>query len=173
MLAGRQASTRRQRTVIAGVTVALAVTAVLAVVALVERSSAIHARNVADAGRLDAEAAGQYPTDPELSVLLADRASTVDPGSATEQGLREALAQSHVRVRYVQTEPDNPGDALWSADGTRLLVTDPGYWARIYRPESGAPPVKLCVGAGVAHAELGVGCEGRSRGVRRRAAGRL
>ncbi len=144
VLAGRQAATRRQRTLIGAVTLALVVAVALAVVALIQRSNAIHERNVAFARQLDAQAQSQYPTDPELSVLLAVKASQVNPGSATEEGLRAALAQSHVRIRYTLTGPGT-GDAVWSPDGTRLLVTSPGAggWARIYTPGSDAAPVVL------------------------------
>jgi WD40 repeat protein len=146
VLASRQAATRRQRTVIGGVTFALVVAVVLAVVALIQRSNAIHERNVAYARQLDAEAQSNYPTDPELSVLLADKAAQVVPGSATEEGLREALAQSRIRIRY--TAPGNEAeamDAVWNSSGTRLLVTSPGAggWARIYTPGSYAAPVTL------------------------------
>ncbi len=125
VLAGRRSATRRQRTVIGAVTVALVVAAVLAVVALIQRSHAIHERNVAFARQLDADAQSQYPTDPELSVLLAVHAAQVNPGSATEEALRAALAQSHVRIRYTLEGPE-AGDALWNPAGTRLLVTSPG-----------------------------------------------
>jgi WD40 repeat protein len=143
VLASRQGATRRQRLLIGGVTFALVVTAVLAVVAVIQRATAIHERNVAFARQLDANAQGQYAKDPELSVLLAVRAAQVDPGTATEAALREALAQSHVRTRYRLMPPPEPGDALWSPDGMRLLVTSPRFWARIYAPGSNAAPVAL------------------------------
>ncbi len=142
VLSSRQAATRRQRTTIGAVSVALGVAIALAIVALVQRSTAIHERNVAYSRQLDANAQNQYGTDPELSVLLAAKAATVAPGSPTEEALREALAQSHVRVRY-RLASVGAGDALWSPDGTRLLVTSPGAWSRIYRPGSGTPPVSM------------------------------
>jgi WD40 repeat protein len=144
VLASRQAATRRQRGVIGAVTVALAVAIVLAVVALIQRSTAIHERNVAFARALDAQAVNQYASDPELSLLLATKAAQVDPGSATEEALREALAQSHVRATYDLTSA-GAGDALWSPDGTRLLITSPGSggWARIYTPGAAAASVSI------------------------------
>ncbi len=143
VLASRRAATRRQRTVIGAVTVALVVAAVLAVVALIQRSNAIHERNVAFARQLDADAQSQYPTDPELSVLLAVHAAHVNPGSDTEEALRAALAQSNVRIRYLLDAPE--GDALWNPADTRLLVTSPGAggWSRIYTPGSDSQPVAL------------------------------
>ena len=149
VLAGRRSATRRQRTVIGAVTAALVVAAVLAIVALIQRSHAIHERNVAFARQLDADAQSQYPTDPELSVLLAVHAAQVNPGSATEEALRAALAQSQVRIRYPLEAPQ--GDALWNPAGTRLLVTSPGTggWARIYTPGTDRQPVPL--GSGPSH----------------------
>ncbi len=143
VLASRRAATRRQRTVIGAVTVALIVAAVLAIVALIQRSNAIHERNVAFAHQLDADAQSQYPTDPELSVLLAVQAVHVNSGSDTEEALRAALAQSNVRIRYPLVAPE--GDALWNPAGTRLLVTSPGAggWSRIYTPGSNSQPVAL------------------------------
>jgi WD40 repeat protein len=151
VLSSRQAASRRQRATIGAVSVALAVAIVLAVVALVQRSTAIHERNVAYARQLDANAQAKYPSDPELSVLLAVKAAQVAPGSATQEALREALAQSNVRVRYTLTYSSNAavaGDALWSPNGTRLLVTSPGAggWARIYRPGTNSAPVTLTGG---------------------------
>ena len=143
LLAGRRAATRRQRTIIGAVTGALVVAAVLAIVALIQRSHAIHERNVAFARQLDADAQSQYSTDPELSVLLAVQAVHANSGSDTEEALRAALAQSNVRIRYTLEAAE--GDALWNPAGTRLLVTSPGAggWSRIYTPGSDSQPVAL------------------------------
>ncbi len=144
VLASRQAATRRQRTVIGGVSIALAVAVVLAVVALIQRSTAIHERNVAYARQLDAQAQNQYGTDPELSVLLATKAAEVDSATATAQALRAALARSHVRQTF-RFPLNDAGDAVWSPDGRTLLVTAPGLpqGTGIYRPGSSAPLVRL------------------------------
>ena len=142
VLASRQAATRRQRTVIGGVSIALLVAVVLAVVAVIQRSTAIHETNVAYARFLDAAAQNQIPTDPELSVLLAAHAARFAPGAPTEQALRAALWASHVRQRFSLGQAD-AGDVLWSPDGTRVLVTSPGTWARVYRPGSTAKPLEL------------------------------
>jgi hypothetical protein len=142
VLAGRQAAVRRQRTVFGAVSVALVIAVVLAVVALIQRSTAIHERNVAYSRQLDANAQNQSGRDPELSVLLATRAAQVAPGTPTEQALRQALAESHVRQTF-KLGQNAAGDAIWSPDTNRLLVTNPGIWARIYRPGSSAPLLSL------------------------------
>ena len=147
VLASRQSATRRQRTVIGAVTFGLAVAIVLAIVALVQRSSAIHERNVAQAGELDAVAQRDYPSDPEESVLYALKGAQITPSSTTEGVLRESLSKSQMRVRYslgdLNGVPVSQGDAVWSPDGQRLLVTSPGVWARIYSPGSGKGYVSL------------------------------
>lgn len=142
VLAGRQAAVRRQRTIFGAVSIALVVAIVLAIVALVQRSTAIHEKNIAYARQLDANAQNQYQKDPELSVLLAVRAAQVAPGTPTEQALRTALAESHVRQAF-RFPQNQAGDALWSPGGGRLLVTSPGLSAKIYKPGSNAPPVTI------------------------------
>ncbi len=143
LLAGRQGATRRQRTIIGAVTVALAVAVVLAIVALVQRSTAIHERNVAYARQLDADAQANFTTDPELSVLLAARAARVEASSESETTLRQALAASNVRARYELPSPGYAGDVLPSPDGRLLLLTGPASqsaaWARVYVPGSRRP----------------------------------
>ncbi len=146
ILASRQAATRRQRTVIGAVSGALVIAVALAIVALVQRSTAVHERNVAYARQLDADALNSYSTDPELSLLLATKATEVQSNPQTVTALRAALAQSNVRARYPLDTHDG-GDVLWSPNGTRLLVTSPGSgaqaFARIYTPGSTAKPITL------------------------------
>jgi WD40 repeat protein len=141
VLASRQGATRRQRTVIGSVTFGLVVALVLAVVALIQRSDAIHEKNVALARAYDADAQSNYTTDPEASVYYGLEASKIAPSQTTTNALRTALSKSMMRVRYTLDSPG--GDAIWNPTRTRLLVTSPGAWARIYEPESGAAPVVL------------------------------
>ncbi|HEV3128496.1 MAG TPA: TIR domain-containing protein, partial [Solirubrobacteraceae bacterium] len=141
--ASRDVARRRGRVVFGAVAVALVVAVALAVVALIQRADAVHQSDVAYARELDANAQNQYTSDPELSVLLAVQAARVDPGTPTREALRMALAESHVRQRY--TNPRGAiGDALWSPDGTRLLIAEPGAdQAQIVRPGAGARPLIL------------------------------
>jgi WD40 repeat protein len=142
LLASRQAATRRQRAVIGGVTIALAISIVLAIVALVQRSTAIHERNVSLARQLDADAQTNLDIDPELSVLLAVRAAHVQASSETAATLRHALADSMVRRRIDLPASDDAGDVLPSPDGRELLLTGPSRskgWARIYAPGNQRP----------------------------------
>jgi hypothetical protein len=143
LLASRQAATRRQRALIGGVSVALLVSIAGLVLALIQRSDAIHARNQKQAQLLDSQAQAAYATNPQASVRYAVRAVRFARDSDTEEALRKALAQSH--VRYVFAFPTSAaragGDAVWSPDGMRLLVVNPGVSAKIYRLGDDRPPV--------------------------------
>ncbi len=150
LLASRQAATRRQRAVIGATSVALAVAVALAIVALIQRSTAIHERNVAQARQYDVEAQQLTTSAPEVGLQVALQAVKVAPSDATTNALRQALEQSRERIRYqLNTAPPRAGDAVWSPDGTRLLVTSPGLggWARIYPAGSATPSVALAGGA--------------------------
>jgi WD40 repeat protein len=154
LLASRQAATRRQRTVIGAVSIALVVAVVLAVVALVQRSTAIHERNVADARLYDGEAQQLASSQPVVGLQVAEAAVKLAPSTVTTDALRQSLEQSLERVRiFLNPDSASPvaGDAIWSPDGTRLLVTSPGpgpgQWARIYRPGASSPSVTLAGGA--------------------------
>ena len=134
VLASRTAATRRQRGIVAAVSVALVVAIVLGVIALVQRSTAIHERNVATARFLDAAAQSNLSVDPELSVLLAVRAAQIAPGSTSTEDLRQALASSHVFATFRFPNASETPDMVWSPDGTHLLVVSPGVSARILAP---------------------------------------
>jgi|GEM_PF-663488 len=141
--ASRDAARRRGRIVFGAVTLALVVSVALAIVALIQRANAIHQSHVAFARQLDAQSQSQYPTDPELSVLLAVQAAHTAPGLETTEGLRNALGVSHIRERY--TNPAGPvGDALWNPDGRRLMIADEdGGDARIVEPGADARAIVL------------------------------
>jgi WD40 repeat protein len=134
VLTSRTAATRRQRGIVAAVSVALLIAIVLGVIALVQRSTAIHERNVATARFLDAAAQSNLDFDPELSVLLAVRAAQIAPGSASTEDLRQALASSHVFATFTFPNATETPDLVWSPDGTHLLVVSPGVSARILAP---------------------------------------
>ncbi len=124
--ASREAARRRGRIMFAGVAFALVVAVALAIVALIQRANAVHQSQVAFSRQLDADAQKNYSTDPELSVLLAMNAVRAAPGGDTEEALRQALGQSHVRDRYTNPAGQRIGDALWSPDGSRLAIVDEG-----------------------------------------------
>lgn len=142
VLDSRRAAQRRQRIVLGAVSAALFVAVVLTVIALVQRATAIHERNVAQARLLDSEALGAYAGDPELSVILAARAARSLPDTQSAFALRDALLHSRVRYR-IPLAAHSGGDALWSPDGSRLLLTSPGHWTRIYAMGATKPLASL------------------------------
>ena len=132
VLASRTAATRRQRGFVAAVSVALVVAIVLGVVALVQRSTAIHERNVATARFLDAAA---------RQISISTRSSACCSPCARRRSRRAAplprscapsRARTCSRRSTFRTRPRRP---TWSgARGTRLLVVSPGVSARILAP---------------------------------------
>jgi WD40 repeat protein len=146
IVASRRAATRRQRLAVGGALAVAAVAIGLSVFALIQRAHAVHESDEAFARQLDADAQKNLPTDPELSVLLADRATHVVP----DQGLgvlETALSESELRYRYDLVDAGAPGDVLWNPTGDRVLITSPTTSgtprAEIYEPGSTAKPVSL------------------------------
>jgi WD40 repeat protein len=121
IVASRNAATRRQRITIAAVLGALAIAVGLAIIALLQRSEALRQAEVAQSRELASAAIAQLEADPELSVLLAERAASITPTSEAERALRRALALSHVEVAL-------RGHAAWiahaafSPDGERVVT---------------------------------------------------
>lgn len=119
LASSRQASTRRQRQLFAGVVVALAVSVLLTIFALVQRSAAIDQRNTALSRELGAQAERSYERDPELSVLLASEAVKAKAGAESEETLRTALVRSRLRARHALGAPIvsadiSPDNALYA-----------------------------------------------------------
>jgi WD40 repeat protein len=120
VMVSRQAATRRQRQLFAGVSVALVVAVVLSIVALVQRSSAIDQKHTAFARELGAQAQRNFDVDPELSVLLAAEGVRAKDGAASEDVLRTALVRSGVRARHDLGSPIvsldiSPNDKMYVA----------------------------------------------------------
>ena len=143
LVVSRQAATRRQRSLFAGVTVALAVAIVLAVIAVFKAVEANNTNHAKTAQLDDSKALADYTFNPQQSVAHAVAAAGITQSSTTEEALRGALAQSQLRTAFVFPGATDPPDALWSPDGTRLLVTSPGRSAKIYWPGTNRRPVAL------------------------------
>jgi WD40 repeat protein len=146
IVASRRAATRRQRLAVGGALAVAGVAIGLSIFALVQRAHAVHESDEAFARQLDANAQNSLSTDPELSVLLADRSAHVIP----DQGrgvLETALSESDLRYRYDLVQADRPGDVVWNPAGDRVLITSPTTTgtpkAEIYEPASAAKPITL------------------------------
>ncbi len=127
----RHAASRRQRALVAGLTVGFVVAVGLAVFALIQRQDAIANQHIAESRALAAEAVSQLDADPELAVLLALDAvkakQTPEAVLALRQAvgadqLRRVLLSNGGRVWAVKFDPTNP-DILASAsdDGSVRL----------------------------------------------------
>ena len=73
--ASRRAAARRQRVLLSGVVVALAVAIALGVLALLQRNDALRQSQISRSRELAARVAVELPSDPELGLLLARRPS--------------------------------------------------------------------------------------------------
>ena len=121
VLASRRAHSRRQRVVLAAVSVALVLTLVLALLAWVQRDRAISNERTASSRELATAATGVIERDPELSVLLAREALGRKRTDEAEEALRRALSLSHAistteRHGWITT-------ASFDANGERILAS--------------------------------------------------
>jgi hypothetical protein len=98
IIASRHASSRRLRTLLGAVLLALAVATGLAVFALVQRHTAIQRQHVAQSRAFAASAESQLPVDPQLSLLLAARGEHIADTLQARDALRDAVQRSRVQL---------------------------------------------------------------------------
>ncbi len=132
ILASRQASTRRQRVLFSGVTIALVVAIILSIVALVQRSDAIANEHVAQSRQFAASSSAELGSDPQTATLLALKALGYDESAQAEDALRAALPDVQELGRWrgpagedVASAAFAPGDREFvaaSRDGTASVV---------------------------------------------------
>jgi WD40 repeat protein len=117
LLAARQAASRRLRAVVGG-SLAIAVVAVgLLIFALISRSQAISARNVAKSRALAAESETQLSVDPERSILLAAAAVRASATPQAMFALRSAIDASPIRFRLPAVAPQPCGPPAFATPG--------------------------------------------------------
>jgi WD40 repeat protein len=98
MAASRKANASRSRRVVA-ISLALAVVAIgLGIVALLSRNQAVSSGNTARSQALAAESQNELTSDPEVSIILAQKAVRLAPIPAAVGALRQALDTSEVRM---------------------------------------------------------------------------
>jgi WD40 repeat protein len=122
----RAARRRRTRLTVTGLTLALLVVATVAGVALWQKGVASDERQAARSQSLTNAGKLQLGQNPELAVLLAAEAFRTRSNRASEEGLRRALHESHIRgaVRLPAQKFTRLADlgrgrvALVTADGT-------------------------------------------------------
>ncbi len=154
VLASRKAASRRQRTTIAAVALALVVSLVLSVVAVIQRSEAQDAQARAEtqaassrSRELGALSLLQIDQDPELALLLAIEALAVAETGTAETALRTALGASHIEATV--QEEDQIIELALSLDGSTLVTGgragtgQPNAWLAFRDPRdmTGAPTV--------------------------------
>ena len=151
VLASRRAHSKRQRVVLASVSVALLLTVVLALLALVQRSRAISNERTASSRELATAAAGVIERDPELSVLLAREArrAQADGGGRGGPTARAVPLARHLHNRSSQLDHD----CLVRRDGQARPRCEPRRYgvhrSERRRPHAGhdeGPPRPGCVG---------------------------
>jgi WD40 repeat protein/serine/threonine protein kinase len=109
------------------------------VVAVREQTAAEEQAAIAFSRELAASALDNLDEDPELSVLLAMQALSVEETMEAEETLRQAIQAS--RVRQTMHAPDNilPGWGTYNPDGTLLFTS--GMGGGVMWDMSGSPTV--------------------------------
>jgi WD40 repeat protein len=127
VMASRRAQVRRQRVLLAGVSVALVLTAALAVYALVQSRIAEHQRNVALSRLLAAQSLKAGSSDLagtlDLALLLGVAALRIEPTLEARASLLAALTEAGRMQRFVPTTDTLVSLAL-SPDGRRIATGD-------------------------------------------------
>jgi WD40 repeat protein len=113
---------RRVRLTISGLGSATVIVTVLAVIALMMATRANNERELAVSRQLVADAHAQLQLDPELGLLLAREAYAALPNDETENVLRQAIADSHLRFTLPKAESQITG-VTFSSDGKHLATT--------------------------------------------------
>jgi WD40 repeat protein len=133
-LAGeRRAAARRHRRLLAALGAGGLLIAVMAGVtgyALTQRSEAQSQARKAQARQLDSAAVSHLSIDPELSLVLAERAARLAPSPQAEEILRTAFVFSRARVTLAAGGPVSA--TRFSPDGASTLVASHDGNARIF-----------------------------------------
>lgn len=157
----RNAARRRVRLGFTTLAATVVVVTLLAVLAVVQTGRVTAERDLAVSRQLVAAARSQLQVDPELALLLAQRAYDTMPTAETEAMLRQAVATSRVRARLapghgpaygvaldrtgrrVATSGDDGAVRLWNWAGTerpltpaRTLTGHEGQvWSPVFSPD--------------------------------------
>ena len=122
VLASRRASDRRQRSLLGGVSAALALSLVLGGLALFQWNQAVSNQKIAQSRQEAAESEAALSSDPELSTLLALQALRVRPTAQAVTALRDALPQLQVRKTLTGAAPMQ--SAVFSPNGAEVATAD-------------------------------------------------
>lgn len=128
----RTARRRRVRLAIGGLVAALAAVGVGAGFAVVQRNDAQDQRVIALSRQIAGSSTLTRPRDPELAVLLAERAYSAKPTVEAEEALRQAVHES--RVRGGLRLPGELPIATVGADGGAVVVASESGQLRRWDP---------------------------------------
>ena len=121
--ASRRTTTRGLRFRLSTLVIALAVAIGLTVVALIERAHATQQSDLATARELAASSVAQQSKDSELSLLLAVDSVNERRTDAGERALRQAIADSRIRLTINVGSRRKPVDSvLFTPDGRRVVT---------------------------------------------------
>jgi WD40 repeat protein/DNA-binding SARP family transcriptional activator len=147
---------RRLRGLLVGVAVLLVASLVIGELALTQRDRATGALTLADAGRL--ASGSRLEADPQLALLMAREAVSIDDSAETRSALFAALERTPAIVNRIYP-PGGPspsgGERQWvaiSPDGRTLAIGDAGTTVEFFDAAQQVPIGAVDVGAGTEHA---------------------
>lgn len=138
-LESRRASTRRGRTLIGGMAAMLVVAVALVIFALISRSQAVSAQTSALAQAYAARADGFLTSDPQISLVLGERAVRTDPLPQSLFALRAALDASSLLDQY------DPPKGIDQTCGAIIALTN-RVASAAYNPAGGQIAIATCDG---------------------------
>ncbi|MEV7965637.1 hypothetical protein AB0O34_06585 [Sphaerisporangium sp. NPDC088356] len=135
----RAAGSRRLWATLVGLTVVTTVVSVLAAMAFVMARRARDDQDLAYSRRLAADARGQLQLDPQLGLLVAERAYAVSHTKEAAAVLRQATVDSRVRF-ILPVEAGKVCGVAFSPDGRHLAASDGDGKVRVWSvTERGLP----------------------------------
>lgn len=123
LLASRRSATRRQRALLAGVTVALGISIALGIVSLLQRNTAIRERNAARSIALAAASRAQVTDHLDVGLLLGLEANRAAPSVQAESSMVSALEAAQESLVWAIVRYGRPvWGVAFSPDGRTLAA---------------------------------------------------
>ena len=128
----RAARRRRVRLGVGGLASAVILLGALAGFALIQRDRAAHERDVAQSRQVAESARFSLGRDPELALLLAQRAYAISPTAQAEQSLRQATFDDRLR-QTLRGHAGQAWDARFMPDGRAVVSGGSDGTLRLWR----------------------------------------